>query len=94
MTTLALLHLDLKVPQAMTRKDRRRIVKSFRDRTKHRYNVSIAEVGGQETIRSAVMAIAMVGSDRRYIESALQKIVNAAENHRDMLLIEHEIEWL
>lgn len=93
-TTVGLVHLRLHVVQAMSLKDKRRVVKGFKDRVSHRYNVSIAEVGGLENHRTAVLAVAMVGGDRRYIEGALQKIINAAAQHRDMILIDQDIEWL
>ncbi|NBB94497.1 MAG: DUF503 family protein [Planctomycetes bacterium] len=93
-TTLALLQLDLAVPQANSLKDKRRIVKGFKDRLAHRFNVSVAEVDGLDTHRRAALAIAMVGNDRRYVESKIQKICNAATQHRDMMVIEQNIEWL
>lgn len=93
-TTLGLLHLELRIPQAMSLKDKRRALKSFKDRLRSGHNVSVAEVAGQDTHRRGVLAVAMVGSDRRYVEGALQKIVNAAENLRDALLVDSQIEWL
>ncbi len=94
MVTLGLLHLELHVPQANSLKDKRRIVKGFKDRTRSRHNVSVAEVGGHETHRQTTLAIAMVGNDRAYVEAGLQKILNAAATHRDMVLIEQQMEWL
>ena len=88
------MHLELTVSQAGNLKDKRRIVKGFKDRLASRFNVSVAEVGEQETYRRAALAVAMVGNDRRYIEGALQKILNMAATHRDMILVEHNIEWL
>lgn len=93
-TIVGLLHLDLHVPEADSLKAKRRFVKGFKDRTAHRFNVSIAEVDGLDTHRHALLAVTMVGNDRRYVEGALQRIVNAAAQHRDMVLVSHEIEWL
>jgi len=93
-TTVGVLHLELTVPQAMSLKDKRRAVKSFKDRTRNGCNVSIAEVGGLDSPRRAVLAVAMVGNDRNYLEGALQKITNAAATHRDMILVSHEVDWL
>jgi len=93
-TTLALLHLDVQIYQAMSLKDKRRVLKSFKDRVAHRFNVSIAEVDGLDLHRSATLAVAAVGNDRRRIESILQRIVNAAGAHRDMVLVDHDVEWL
>jgi uncharacterized protein YlxP (DUF503 family) len=44
--------------------------------------------------RWSVLAVAMVGNDRRYVEGALQSIVAAAERHRDMILADWKVEWL
>jgi uncharacterized protein YlxP (DUF503 family) len=93
-TTLGLLHLDFHVTQASSLKDKRRLVKGFKDRVAHRFNVSIAEVDGQDNRRRAVLAVAMVGSDKRYVQGALQQIVNAASAHRDMVLADNWTEWL
>lgn len=91
--TVGLLQLDLHVAQAGSLKDKRRIVKGFKDRLASRYNVSVAEVGAQDNRRRAVLAVAMVGSDRRYVEGALQRIASAAALHRDMILIDQEVAW-
>ena len=92
-TTVGVLHLELNVVQAASLKDKRRVIKSFKDRTRNGWNVSIAEVDGLESMRRAVLAVAMVGGDQSYLEGALQKIVKAA-THRDMILVSHEIDWL
>jgi uncharacterized protein YlxP (DUF503 family) len=93
-TTLAVLHLELNVVQAQSLKDKRRAVKSFKDRIRNGHNVSIAEVGALDHRQRAVLAVAMVGSDRTYVEGALQRIVNAAATHRDMILTNQDVEWL
>jgi len=93
-TTLGLVHLEFHVTQAASLKDKRRLVKGFKDRVAHRFNVSIAEVGALDNRRRAVLAVAMVGKDKQYVEGALQQITNAAANHRDMILTSRETEWL
>ena len=93
-TTVGLVHLKFHVVQAMSLKDKRRVIKSYKDRLSNSRNVSVAEVDAQDNRRIAVLAVAMAGSDRAYVEGALQKIVNAAEQHRDMVLIDHEIELM
>ena len=82
------------VAQANSLKDKRRIIKSYKDRLCNRHNVSVAEVGAQDSWQVALLAVAMAGSDGDYVQGALQRIVNAAAMHRDMVLIDHEIELL
>ncbi|HUS91024.1 MAG TPA: DUF503 domain-containing protein [Phycisphaerae bacterium] len=93
-TTLGLVHLEFHVAQAASLKDKRRLVKGFKDRIASRFNVSIAEVDALNDRRRAVLAVAMVGNDRRYVEGALQQIANAAASHRDLVLAYRETEWL
>ncbi len=93
-TTVGLLHLRLNISQAENLKDKRRIIKSFKDRVSNGFNASIAEVDQLDNCRWGVLAAAMVGNDKQYIEGALQQIVTAAASHRDMILVEHQIEWL
>ena len=93
-TTLGLLHLQLRIVQAQSLKDKRRVVKGFKDRLANGFNVSVAEVDRLDDRRSAVLAVAMVANDKRYVESQLQKIINTAAEHRDMNLVDYELQWL
>jgi len=93
-TIVGLLYLELHVAQAMSLKDKRRIVSGFKERLRRKHNVSVAEVDGLDKHRRAVLAVAIVGNDKRYLQGALQKIINSASVHRDMILVEQEVEWL
>ena len=93
-TKLVLVHLEFRIPGANSLKDKRRAVKSFKDRLASRNNVSVAEVDALDDRRRAVLAVAMVGNDGRYLESVMQKIINSASMQREMALVHEEIEWL
>ena len=91
-TRIGVLHLDLMIGDAMSLKDKRRVIKSFIDRLRSRHNVSVAEVESQDNRRRAVLAVVMAGNDGRYIEGALQHVVNAAAVHRGMVVVSSDIE--
>ena len=91
---VALMELRLHVAQAMNLKDKRRVLKSFKDRLRNGFNVSVAEVDGHDSLRRTVLAVAMDGYDRPYVEGCLQKIENLAGRHRDMVLMNTEVDWL
>ena len=57
-------------------KQKRGIVKSLIGRLKARFNVSIAEVDHQDEKRSAVIAMAMVSNDTRFIDQQFDAIIN------------------
>lgn len=93
-TKVGLLHLDLLIDDAMSLKDKRRVVKSFKDRIARGHNVSVAEVDHLDRTRRALLAVAMVGADAKYLAGALQRIVNAASKSRAWVLLGHEIELI
>lgn len=73
---IGLLTLELAVYESFSLKDKRRVVKSVKERIKNRFNVSIAEVGLLELHNRAELAAAMVGSDAGYVEGGLQQVLN------------------
>lgn len=93
-TAVGLLHLKLHVAQAVTLKDKRRVIKSFKDRLANSFNVSVAEVDYLDSHQLALLAVAMVANDRSYVEGALQRVIQLAAMHRDMILLESNVEWL
>lgn len=73
---IGVLQLELTIGDAMSLKDKRRVVRSVKDRIGHAYNVSVAEVAALDQMRRAVIGVAMVSNDPRYVEGALSKIVD------------------
>ncbi len=57
-------------------KEKRSIVKSLIGRLKTRFNVSVAEVDHQDNKMSAVIAMAMVSNDTRFIDQQFDAIIN------------------
>lgn len=93
-TVVGLMHLDFQVPEARSLKDKRRIVKSFKDRTRNRFNVAVAEVEGLENCRRAVVAVVAVANSRQVCDQSLQRIADQAAMHRDMVLLDQQVDWL
>lgn len=92
--TIGVLQLEIGVPDAMSLKDKRRVIKSMKDRIAHAHNVSIAEVGALDEHRRAILGIAMVGNDGRYIEGALSKLVDLVRAIPQASLIDYQLELL
>ena len=92
--TVGVLQLELSVPGAMSLKDKRRVIKSLKDRISHGHNVSIAEVGALDEHRRSIVAVAMVSNDSRYVEGALSKLVDFIRMVPQASLIDYQIELL
>ena len=61
-------------------KDKRRIVKSVIERLKSRFNISISEVDHNDIKTSAVIAMALVSNDTRFINRQLDKVLDFMRN--------------
>ena len=61
-------------------KQKRSIVKSLIGRLKSRFNISIAEVDHQDSKTSAVVALAIVSNDARFIDQQFEAIVKFMRN--------------
>ena len=92
--TIGVLQLELSIGDAMSLKDKRRVVKSLKDRIAHGHNVSVAEVGALDEHRRSIVAVAMVSNDRRYVEGALSKIVDFVRMVSSADLVDYQIELI
>lgn len=91
---VGVLTVRLAIYQALSLKDKRRVVKSIKDVVAHRFNVSVAEVGALDVRQQAILAFAMVGNDGRYIESCLSRIVDRVRRVGSASLVDYEVEML
>jgi uncharacterized protein YlxP (DUF503 family) len=92
--TIGVLQLELSIGDAMSLKDKRRVVKSLKDRIAHAHNVSIAEVGALDEHRRSILGVAMVSNDSRYVQGALDKLVNFVKSVPSVDLVDYQIDLL
>jgi len=73
---VGVMQFELHLPGARSLKDKRRVVKSLKDRLHRRHLVSVAEIEAQDHPRIARMGIAMTSSDARVIHAAFDRITD------------------
>ena len=76
---VGIVKLELRIPQSTSLKGKRSVVKKVIERTRARFNVTVAEVDKQDVYSRAVIGCAMVGSDQRYVNGAVDKILDFIE---------------
>ncbi len=91
---IGILQFSLTIRWARSLKDKRQVVKSLKDRLRNRFNVSVAEIEDQDLPQTATLGIVMAGNDGRYINGALDKILNLLREYPDADLEAHSIEVL
>ncbi|MEM7756048.1 MAG: DUF503 domain-containing protein [Planctomycetota bacterium] len=72
---IAALQFELAIHGAESLKDKRRVVKSLKDRLHREHMVSVAETAALNTPTTAVMGLAVVGNDGKRLGSVLDSIV-------------------
>ena len=71
---IGVLQFELLIPSAESLKDKRRVIRSVRDRLHREHLVSVAEVASQEILNVAVMGLACVGTDGARVGEVLDHI--------------------
>ncbi len=91
---VGVLRAELAILDAVTLKDKRRVIKSVKDRIISRHKVSIAEVDRLDRRQGAVLAVAMVANDSRFVQSCLDKIVDELRMVRSATLVDYQVNVL
>ena len=71
--------VELRIRDSRSLKAKRGVVQSIKRRVRNRFNLSVAEVGGQETWQRSVLALAAAGSETHIVESELAKAIDFIE---------------
>jgi uncharacterized protein YlxP (DUF503 family) len=86
------LTLEIHLPESRSLKDKRQVLRSLKDRLRHRFNVSVAELDGQDTWQHAVVGIVAISADAAYLEGALRAALEEAERVLGRGLVSYETE--
>ena len=82
--------LTFYIPQAASLKDKRQVCRSLIDKTRKRFNASIAEVDTQEMHQTLTIGIAVVSGDAAHAQQSLDAVIRFMENNTDAELMEVE----
>ena len=72
---IGIMTAHISIPGATSLKDKRSVVKSLIGRLKSRFNISISEVDEQDNRGRAVIGIAIVCNDSRFIDQQFDSII-------------------
>jgi uncharacterized protein YlxP (DUF503 family) len=91
---VGVLRLSFHLPGARSLKDKRQVVRSFRDRVRARLDVSIAEVEHMDLHQRATFGVAVVSNDATMCDELLASVASMAGNVRDAVLVDRSTEIL
>lgn len=87
------LYLELFLSEAQSLKDRRRVVKSLKDRMHQKFPVATAEVGDTEYWQKAELAIVSVANEQRHVDEMLSKLADWAGRQTGFVIAARRLEW-
>ncbi len=91
---VALLIVDLLIPSSTNLKDKRRVISGLVNRTRTRYNVSVAEVAYQNDHKRARIAVACVGCTVKVVQGMLDSVARQYDSHPEAEVTERAIEYV
>lgn len=95
MVNVGICKIKLRLPDNLSLKGKRQVVKSVTARLKNKFNVSVAEVGDNDLWQLATIGICCVTNDKRFTNEVLSKTVDfVVGSQGDYEMLDYEIEIL
>jgi uncharacterized protein YlxP (DUF503 family) len=75
-------------------KDTRQVLLSLKDRLREKFNLSVAEVDGQDLWQKAVLGLACVANEGRYVNRLLDQALNLIRAVPAVEIVQSRIELI
>ena len=85
---------EIYIFNANSLKSKRSVVKSIIEKSKNRFNISIAEVGENDSWQIAEIGIAVVANKAVFADEVINKIVHFIDNFDSVEIIDIDIEMI
>ena len=86
--------VELFIPESQSLKDKRQVLLSLKDRLREKFNLSVAEVDGQDMWQKAVLGLACVANEGRYVNRLLDQALNLIRAVPAVEIVQSRIELL
>ncbi len=91
---IGLLILEIGIPDAHSLKDKRQVLRSLKDRLRHRFNVAVAELDHLDVWQSSTIGIVTISNSAAHATQQLETVLADAEKLLERCLVSHDIEVL
>jgi len=87
--------VKLRLPENLSLKGKRQVVKSVISRVRNKFEVSVAEVGDNDAWQLSTIGIACISNNKRHTNQVLSNVVDFITQSRfDCEILDYEIEIL
>ena len=91
---VGVLLIELLVSESQSLKDKRRVLKSLKDRISNKFNVSVAEVGALDKWQRSILGVSLIANDAKFVDSCLQKVAELVNGEAGVQVTELRLELL
>lgn len=86
--------LTFRASWVLSLKEKRMVLKSLIEKTRHKFNISIAEVDTQDMHQILTIGFACVSNEARHVEQMIEKVIDFMEDHTEAELLDIQREIL
>lgn len=65
-------------------KSKRSVVKSIIEKSKNRFNISIAEVGDNDKWQKSIIAFSTISNEQKVVEETMDKVINFFDSYSEI----------
>jgi uncharacterized protein len=91
---IAKLTVEISIPHAQSIKDRRQVLRSLKDKLRHGFNVSIAELDDANLWNRATLGIVAISSSNAYLAGQMRELDDALHRLTNALGAEIVDSWV
>ena len=86
--------VELHLPDVGSLKGKRHALKGLKEKLRHRFEISVAEVDHQDSWQRATLALAYVSGDSRHANEVISKAMDFIEDNLDGYVTDIQVEIL
>lgn len=91
---IGLCTVELFIAESRSLKDKRQVLHSLKDRLHEKFNLSVAEVDGQDLWQKAVLAMACVANEGGHVNKVLEQALNVIKGVPVVEVVRTQLELL
>lgn len=92
--TVGVLIIDIMICTSASLKEKRYVLKSIKDKLKHKFNVSVAELDFQDKWQRSQLGIALISNEYSHVENSLQKVFRFLDESDEYEIINYTFDYV
>ncbi|WP_282924510.1 DUF503 domain-containing protein [Peptoniphilus genitalis] len=84
---IAICTCEIFIFNANSLKSKRSVVKSIIEKSKNRFNISIAEVGENDKWQKSIIAFSTISNNQKIVEETIEKVINLFDSYSEIEII-------